>query len=54
MEHPYSQDETAGKVFYFLLQIAYLIFQLMEKGSSCRRSSGRYTKLRRGRCLASG
>jgi hypothetical protein len=36
LEHPYSQDETAGKVFYFLLQIAYLIFQLMEKGSLFR------------------
>ena len=41
LEHPYSQactehsrsDETARKVFYFLLQIAHLIFQLMEKGS---------------------
>lgn len=36
LEHPYSQHETAGKVFYFLLQIAYLIFQLMEKGSLFR------------------
>ena len=36
LEHPYSQDENAGKVFYFLLQIAYLIFQLMEKGSLFR------------------
>jgi hypothetical protein len=36
LEHPYSQDETAGKVFYFLLQIAYLIFQLIEKGSLFR------------------
>ena len=33
LEHPYSQDENAGKVFYYLLQIAHLIFQLMEKGS---------------------
>ena len=33
LQHPYSQDETAGKVFYIILQIAYLIFQLMEKGS---------------------
>ena len=29
LEHAYSQDETASKVFYFLLQIAYLIFQLL-------------------------
>lgn len=36
LEHPYSQDENAGKVFYYLLQIAYLIFQLMEKGSLFR------------------
>lgn len=36
LEHPYSQDENAGKVFYYLLQIAYLLFQLMEKGSLFR------------------
>lgn len=36
LEHAYSQDETAGKVFYLLLQIACLIFQLMEKGSLFR------------------
>jgi len=33
LEHPYSQNDTARKVFYYLLQIAHLIFQLMEKGS---------------------
>jgi hypothetical protein len=33
LEHPYSQDGTARMVFYFLLQIAHLIFQLIEKGS---------------------
>jgi hypothetical protein len=38
LEHPYSQDETARKVFYFLLQIAHLIFQLMEKGSLFRKA----------------
>lgn len=38
LEHPYSQDETARKVFYFLLQIAYMIFQLMEKGSLFRKA----------------
>ena len=38
LEHAYSQDETASKVFYFLLQIAYLIFQLLEKGSLFRRA----------------
>ncbi len=38
LEHPYSQDENAGKVFYYLLQIAYLIFQLIEKGSLFRKA----------------
>ena len=33
LEHPYSQNENARKVFYLLLQIAHLIAQLMEKGS---------------------
>lgn len=36
LEHPYSQNDTARKVFYYLLQIAYLLFQLMEKGSLFR------------------
>ena len=38
LAHPYSQDETAGKIFYFLLQMAYLIFQLVEKGSLFRKA----------------
>lgn len=38
LEHPYSQDENARKVFYYLLQIAHLFFQLMEKGSLFRKS----------------
>jgi hypothetical protein len=38
LEHAYSEDETAGKVFYFLLQIAHLIFQLVEKGSLFRQA----------------
>ncbi len=38
MEHPYSQGENAGKIFYFLLQMAYLIFQLMAKGSLFRKA----------------
>ena len=33
LEHAYSQDETAAKVFYFLLQIAHLLFQLIERGA---------------------
>lgn len=36
LEHPYSQDDTARKVFYLLLQIAYILFQLLEKGSLFR------------------
>ncbi|MDM8528852.1 hypothetical protein QUF58_11685, partial [Anaerolineales bacterium HSG24] len=33
LEHAYSEDETAGKIFYLLLQIAHIIIQLMAKGS---------------------
>ncbi|MFQ5486186.1 MAG: hypothetical protein ACE5DO_12755 [Desulfobacterales bacterium] len=33
LEHPYSKDENARKVFYLLLQVAHNIFQLIEKGS---------------------
>lgn len=38
LEHPFAQDDTARKVFYFLLQIAHLIFQLIEKGSLLRQA----------------
>lgn len=38
LEHPYSHNRTARKVFYFLLQMAHLLFQLMEKGSLFRRA----------------
>ncbi len=33
LEHAYSEDEVSGKVFYFLLQIAHMLFQLIAKGS---------------------
>jgi hypothetical protein len=33
LEHPYSQNEISMKNYYLLLQIAYIISQLMEKGS---------------------
>jgi len=33
LEHPYSHDDVARKIFYLLLQIAFTIFQLMAKGS---------------------
>lgn len=36
LEHPYSEHPIASKVFYFLLQIAHVLFQLMEKGSVFR------------------
>jgi hypothetical protein len=38
LEHVYSQDVTAGKVFYLLLQMAHLLSQLIEHGSLFRRS----------------
>jgi len=38
LEHAYSQHETAAKVFYYLLQIAHIIFQLTEKGSLFRQA----------------
>jgi hypothetical protein len=38
LEHAYSQDETASKIFYFLLQIAHIIFQLVAKGSLFRKA----------------
>jgi len=38
LEHPYSQNPIASKVFYFLLQIAHGLFQLMEKGSLFRQA----------------
>jgi hypothetical protein len=33
LEHAYTTDPTAAKVFYFLLQVAHMIFQLLERGS---------------------
>lgn len=33
LEHAYAENWTAAKNFYFLLQIAHALFQLMEKGS---------------------
>jgi len=33
LEHAYSKNATAAKVFYFLLQIAHLLSQLVEHGS---------------------
>lgn len=36
LEHPYSRDLEKLKAYYFLLQIAHLIFQLLEVGSLLR------------------
>ena len=36
LEHRYSTDPNASKVFYLLLQIAHLLFQLIETGSLFR------------------
>jgi len=38
LEHVYSQDTTAGKIFYLLLQIAHLLSQLIEHGSLFRKA----------------
>jgi hypothetical protein len=38
LEHAFSQNYIAGQVFYFFLQIAHLLFQLMEQGSLFRQA----------------
>jgi hypothetical protein len=38
LEHVFSQDATAGKIFYLLLQIAHLLAQLIEHGSLFRKA----------------
>lgn len=38
LEHAYSRDEKARKIFYLLLQIAYILFQLLEKGNLFRQA----------------
>jgi hypothetical protein len=38
LKHAYSEDEIATKIFYVLLHIAPLIFQLVEKGSLFRQA----------------
>jgi hypothetical protein len=38
LEHVYSNDETACKVFYLLLQIACILSQLIERGSLFRKA----------------
>jgi len=36
LEHAYTTDPTAAKVFYYLLQVAHTLAQLVEKGSLFR------------------
>ena len=38
LEHVYSTGPTASKVFYLLMQLACILFQLMEKGSLLRQT----------------
>ncbi len=38
LEHAYTTDPVASKVFYFLLQMAHLLSQLIEKGSLFRQA----------------
>jgi hypothetical protein len=38
LEHRYSEDPIASKIFYLLLQIAHTLAQLMERGSLFRRA----------------
>ena len=38
LEHAYTQDPTASKVFYFLLQMAHTLAQLIEQGSLFRQA----------------
>jgi hypothetical protein len=38
LEHRYTEDPIASKIFYLLLQIAHLLAQLIERGSLFRRA----------------
>ena len=38
LEHAYTQDETGIKVYYYLLQIACMLAQLIEKGSLLKKA----------------
>jgi hypothetical protein len=44
LEHVYGAKEDVLKCYYFLLQIAHMILQLVEKGSLLRRAARRYGK----------
>ena len=38
LEHAYTRNATASKVFYYLLQVAHIIAQLIEHGSLFRKA----------------
>ncbi len=38
LEHAYTRNATASKVFYYLLQVAHIIAQLIERGSLFRKA----------------
>ena len=38
LEHAYTEDSNAAKGFYFLLQIAHMLVQLMDKGSLLKKA----------------
>jgi hypothetical protein len=38
LEHAYTRNATASKVFYYLMQVAHIIFQLIERGSLFRKA----------------
>lgn len=38
LEHAYTRDATASKIFYYLLQIAHILAQLIEHGSLFRKA----------------
>ena len=38
LEHAYTRDATASKIFYYMLQVAHSIAQLMERGSLFRKA----------------
>jgi hypothetical protein len=38
LEHAYTRNATASKIFYYLLQVAHIIAQLIERGSLFRKA----------------
>jgi hypothetical protein len=38
LEHAYTKNPTSAKIFYFLLQMAHMLAQLLHKGSLLRKT----------------